>query len=258
MEYIFLPPAYDLKDYVSHFWAGTWNAAGQSANNNHIIIANSLLEITFAFEHNRKGAELLFATVQGHTDQPRRHTVPAFYHLFGVCIYSHAIPNLFGLPAAELNNEYLSLNTFLASVADRLSEKVATAATTEERVRILTDFFRMQLKQQSFADKMMLSALLEIKKHHSGIKVAELAKKSYLSQKQFNRRFKDFTGFNPKAFTRITRLEAAINSYSPTASLTALAHANGYYDQPHFIHEFKTLTGFNPGDFWKLSEADGE
>ncbi|MCF3107617.1 helix-turn-helix domain-containing protein [Niabella sp. CC-SYL272] len=252
MEYLFLPPPYDLNAYISHFWVGIWDVNARSSNTRHIIIANSLLEITFAFADHTRHAELLFATVQGQTDKPRQDAVPGFYKLLGVSIYAHAIPNLFGLPAAALHNEHLSLNTFLSSKADALSERIALANTTEERVGLLSDFFRARLKKTAFKDKLMLHAMHKMKLD-SDVKIAELAQRSCLSQKQFNRRFKDFTGFNPKLFARIIRLEAAIKSYVPNAPLTDLAHRSGYYDQAHFIHEFKTLTDFSPGDFWKLT-----
>lgn len=100
----------------------------------------------------------------------------------------------------------------------------------------------------------MIKAIYEVKRHNGSSKIIDLASDSFLSQKQFNRLFKEFSGFNPKIYARIIRLESVIKNYPYFHNLTELAHNSGYYDQAHFIREFKELTGFSPREFWKLSE----
>lgn len=70
-------------------------------------------------------------------------------------------------------------------------------------------------------------------------------------------RFKVFTGFNPKLYSRIIRFESVIKNHSNARNLTDLSYLNNYYDQAHFIHDFKSFTGFSPKSFWKLSQVDG-
>jgi AraC-like DNA-binding protein len=101
----------------------------------------------------------------------------------------------------------------------------------------------------------MIKAIQEIKKHQGNRRIIDLASDSFLSQKQFNRCFKEFSGFNPKTFARIIRFESALRNRPYFPSLTDLALNSGYFDQAHFIREFKELTDFSPGAFWKLSES---
>ena len=246
-----------LKDFISHFWVATWDVKYQRANTIHYIIASSLTEITFAFTDNKKHSELLFTSIQGQTYEPNQYSVDEFHHLVGVSFYSHAFPYLFNIPASELNNEYLTLDTFLGRDAKILTEKVALTDSTKERVRILSDYFLNRLRKQRFKDGLILNAIEFIKKRNGDGKITEIAGNFGLSQKQFNRRFKVFTGFNPKLYSRIIRFESVIKNYSNARNLTDLSYLNNYYDQAHFIHEFKSFTGFSPKSFWKLSQVDG-
>lgn len=254
MDYSIIKPCKELKNIISHFWVSTWDANNQAPNAMYYIIATSLTEITFAFSGFAKHDKLLFSIVQGHTQSPLQIPVDGFYHLIGVSLYSYAIPALFKVPSFDLNQEFIPVSTFLGNDGNLLNEKIALAATTGQRIEILSDYFKSLLKNQRLKDERMVKAIQEIKNSNGNPRIIDLASKSFLSQKQFNRRFKEFSGFNPKVYTRIIRLESAIKHFPNSQSLTELALSTGYYDQAHFIREFKELTGFSPKEFWKLSE----
>lgn len=256
MKYFIIPPCEELRDVISHFWIGTWDATLQKPNTNYYVVANSLTEITFAFSGSLKHSELLFAVVQGHTCLPHQFPVSGFYHLLGVAVYSYAIPSLFNIPASKLSEEFISLDTFLGYEGRLLNEKIALAYTNQERIKILSDYFTSILRKQRLEDKLITTAIKAIKKSKGSIKVSELANDFYLSQKQFGRRFKEFSGFSPKMYSRIIRFESVIHNYSDASNFTKVAYKNGYYDQAHFIHEFKSFTGYNPTEFWKIGEEN--
>lgn len=254
MDYLVTQPDGELKNYISHYWVGTWNLDSTPPNDSYYVIASSTTEFTFGFSGAGKEDDLLFSIVHGHTQEPLQKMVEGYYHLIGVSIYSHAIPSLFNIPAYDLNREFLPLSIFLGGEGEELNDRIANARTSRERLEILDDYFKGRLKNQRESDVRMLKAIKEVKRFNGNSKIIDLASDSFLSQKQFNRRFKDFSGFNPKTFSKIIRLESAIKNYPAFPSLTELALKVGYYDQAHFIREFKELTGFSPREFWKLSE----
>ncbi len=253
MKYAIVPPCDTLRDFISHFWVGTWEPGHQPVND-YYIIASSMTEIVFAFNETSHYSDLLFSSVQGHTHLPNTIKVANYNHLIGVSFHSYAIPFLFGISPTELSREFISLDTFLGLEGNLLSEKIALANTTNQRIKILSDHFISALNKSKQGDTLIIGAINEIKKHQGIIKVEKLAESFHLSQKQFTRRFKSFSGFNPKMYSRITRFESMINQYPTTGNLTDTAYANGYFDQAHFIHEVKAFTGFNPKAFWQLSE----
>lgn len=254
MKYTTIPPCKELKDLVRHYWVGTWDVQVGHGNSTHYVVANSSTEITFAFSGDYENSELLFSAVQGHTHLPDQFSVPAFYHLIGVSFYSYAIPLLFGISPTELAKEFISLTTLLGTEGAILNEKIAKAHSTPERIDILASYFLSCLKNTRPIDPLIVQAMKEIKQLRGNVRVGSLADQFCLSQKQFGRRFKAFSGFNPKVYARIIRFESVLASYPSGGNFTDLAYENGYYDQAHFIHELETFTGFKPKEFWKLSE----
>jgi transcriptional regulator GlxA family with amidase domain len=72
-----------------------------------------------------------------------------------------------------------------------------------------------------------------------------------LSLRQFQRRFKELSGFPPKLYARIIRFGAAMQRYGNNfRSLTDIAYECGYYDQSHFIHDFKEFSGYHPKQYF--------
>ncbi|HTD40430.1 MAG TPA: helix-turn-helix domain-containing protein, partial [Mucilaginibacter sp.] len=70
------------------------------------------------------------------------------------------------------------------------------------------------------------------------------------------RKFKIYSGFSPKMYLRLTRLQNALKQYGHDKTLTQIAYECGYYDQSHFIHDVKAFTGYHPG-FYFSGNAEG-
>jgi AraC-like DNA-binding protein len=129
---------------------------------------------------------------------------------------------------------------------------MVVASTAQDRLKVITDYFRLQLRKKSFEDPAIIKAIRLMKKRQGMVNIRELASEFCLSQKQFERRFTQYSGFTPKLFCRITRFESAFWNCRGYDTLTAAAHAYGYYDQAHFIHDFKKFSGFSPNKFFSL------
>ncbi|MFC3702722.1 helix-turn-helix domain-containing protein [Reinekea marina] len=254
MIHSIIQPCIELRGIVSHFWTGSWESILSKPNNTHYIIANRLTEITFAFNNTKPNADLVFSSIQGHTYLPRTAVVSEYNHLIGVTFNSYALNRVFDTQALDLSNEFISVDTFLGSKGKTLNEMIASPNTTEKRIKILSDFILSMLNERFSNDRLILNSINKIDLSLGTLRIEDLAKKYHLSEKQFGRRFKAFTGFSPKIFSRIVRFEASIANQINSDSLTDLAQKTGYFDQAHFNNEFKSLTGFSPKNFWKLKD----
>lgn len=80
------------------------------------------------------------------------------------------------------------------------------------------------------------------------VPVNKLLDKVCLSQRQFERQFKNLTGMTPKMFSSITRfsLSEKYLRLHPNESLFSVALDCGYYDHSHLIREFKRFGGASP------------
>jgi transcriptional regulator GlxA family with amidase domain len=77
--------------------------------------------------------------------------------------------------------------------------------------------------------------------------VQEMARSSYLSERQFRRKFMERTGLSPQAFSRISRISLALKMKRnfPLRSWRSVAFDTGYTDQSHFRKEMKLLMGID-------------
>ncbi len=249
MSYHIIYPCPQLKDYVSHFWTAAWDETASGQDGIYYVTANSLTEIAFGFTTS----ELLFSSVQGQTSLHAQYPAGGFLELFGVSLYSYAIPFLFRIPAPELNDRFFSPETLWGSRGKLITEKIAQSSTTKERIAILTDFFISPASRQTTVQSSLIKGVQLVNRSNGNLNISDLASEFCLSQKQFERRFKEQTGFNPKLYARIVRFENAFRNYKRYHNLTEAAYAYGYYDQAHFIRDFKAFAGYSPNRFFRLS-----
>jgi AraC-like DNA-binding protein len=238
-------PDEGLKNFVSHFWFSRWNTGIQECFNYHST-ASTNTELVFAF---KPGRQPVFSTLQGHTANYCCIKTGGLSEMFGVSLYSHAIPYFFKVSACELIDQLLDLREIMRLDVEVITQHLAHANSVYKRVEIMTNFLKGKLIPNQKTDLVIINAIKKIRELRGQVNVQTLAKESALSQKQFERRFKNFSGFNPKLYSRIIRFERSLSPYNDYISLTDKALALGYYDQAHFINDFKQFSGFSPRNY---------
>ena len=131
------------------------------------------------------------------------------------------------------------------------------AGNNPQRVAIISSFLERKLLANNKSQPAFCSAISDIIHSGGSVSVNELAKRSFLSIRQFERNFKTFSGFTPKLYSRIIRFQTATQQYGNSQkSLTDIAYDCGYYDQSHFIHDFKQFSGYHPKQYFS-GKAEG-
>jgi AraC-like DNA-binding protein len=158
-----------------------------------------------------------------------------------------------GLPAGDLADTHVDLETLWGRSAGRLRERLCEARTSAERFHLLQDALLSRLRhgvEQHYA----VSAALEMfGKNKAGPRVSEAAKYLGLSQRRFIQVFKAEVGMKPKLFSRIQRFQQTrtVIQHNPSVNWADLAVDLGYFDQSHFIREFLEFSGLSPTDYMK-------
>lgn len=252
--YITLSPPPELQDYIEYFWETEWDNTSASQSG-YLSTASSTGKLIFAFHHLPDNSiKPLFSSVHGQNSSFSSHPVPqqGYFKIFGIRLYPYALPVLFKVSPIELNEQMLSLETLFETFNQSAFQQLSSANTINERIIIFSAFFKKQLSLNKYNDAFAIKAFRQMKMINGVAPVSRLANDFNLSVKQFERKFKNISGFNPKRYSSIARFEQALRFYPKAKSLTDTAYENGYYDQAHFIHDFKKFTGINPKRYFAL------
>jgi AraC-like DNA-binding protein len=167
----------------------------------------------------------------------------------------HFIPGgafpFLGLPAGDLADTHVDLETLWGPSAGRLRERLCEARTSAERFQLLQQALLSRLCHGVEPHYAVAAALEMFGKNPSGPRVREAAKVLGLSQRRFIQVFKAEVGLTPKLFSRIQRFQQTrtLIQHHPSINWADLAVDLGYFDQSHFIREFLEFSGLNPTDY---------
>jgi AraC-like DNA-binding protein len=245
-------PCRELSGFISHFWTSRWYSGVQKSFAYHST-ANTNTEIVFAFSPaNGKGCAPVFSSAQGHTDNYSRIDTGGISEMFGVSIYSHAIPFFFEASPLGLVNQLVDLGDIMTDVG-AMTDKLAGRRDVNERVDLMTNYLKAKFRMSQRTDPAVMYAIKQIRQTRGKVSIVNLAGDVSLSQKQFTRRFKDFSGFNPKLYSRILRFESSLSIDNESSSYADVALDLGYYDQAHFINDFRKFSGSSPGKYTPIT-----
>jgi len=255
MNFKIIYPPKQLADYVRFFWFAEGDVSIHRPYTHHAF-AYTCPEFNFCykgqFQYSRglEADRALFSGVYGQTQNFGKIAAKAEFGIFGFYLYPHALPQLFGLPANELTNQAVDIKTFCGKEGEILEERILMALNNYERIDLTIDFLEARLKNVRLEYLNIVSSIKTISDSFRMSSVKSLAADNFLSLRQFERKFKEFTGFRPKLFFRIARFNSLLNKQFEGQSLAQIAYEYGYYDQSHFTHDFKNFSGCNPREYF--------
>ena len=227
-------------------------------------MADGCVEIVF---HYRAGFDEIDAggnasyspvsSIQAQSTVFRRFSTRSSFGIFGAYLYPYAIPRLFGYPATDFTNISPDLDSVFGVEGKMLEEQMVTAADSRERVEIASRFLETKLRLSVRDLPPIHHAINSIIDASGDVRISALAHEHSLSTRQFERKFKEYAGLNPKLYARVVRFQAATqHKLSGHQDLTEIAYACGYYDQSHFINDFRQFSGYTPKEyFWTPAEG---
>lgn len=243
-------PNEPLRPYISHF-AISENESGSE----YKVFPSSGLVIGFQYKgelstiRENEEHKLYGAGISGISDSykvfknsPGIGTVLVYFTEIG---FAHFAAH----PANELFNLSLSLDeVFEKSKVREVEEKLASAETDKQRIKVTEQFLFSQLKTIE-TDKLVVEAVKLIYESKGTIRIRELNERLFISQSPFEKRFRKVVGTSPKKFASIVRFNSLLNELEHSKSLTEICYEYQFFDQSHFIKEFRQFTGETPESF---------
>ncbi|HTH37066.1 MAG TPA: helix-turn-helix domain-containing protein [Pyrinomonadaceae bacterium] len=261
MNYYTIQPTPRLAPYVRTFWV----YEGEASEAEPYIyrgFADGCTEMVFHYKGvydqliDDRQVDSFAAGIVAQTRKFSRFVVNKDWGIFGVYLYPYALTKLFSFPASDFTDLMPDFDTVLGREGKQLEERMLTAADNAARVSIMTEFLESKLGEVRTNEPRMFASISYIIETRGLVNVSNLAKEFFLSNRQFERKFKEFAGFSPKTYSRIIRFQAALKEFGSNKSLTQIAYDCGYYDQPHFINEFKEFSGYSPKAYF-FSKTEG-
>jgi len=153
----------------------------------------------------------------------------------------------FRLPAGELQNAQVSLDTLWGPKAAELRERLLEAQTPDARFQILEEALFEQAARFT-RHPAVAFALSEFARVPQVRTIADVTDQIGLSSRRFIQVFSDEVGLTPKLFCRVRRFQEVLQMIrrEPVIDWAAISTDCGYFDQAHFIHDFRAFSGINP------------
>lgn len=263
MKFFTIKPPLGLAKYVRYFWVLEGNASYDKPYI-HRSMAHGYTELIFHYNgifdeliSDNVSEKSILSGLAGQSQTFKRFAINQDFGIFSAYLYPFAATHLFSIPGTDLQNQMVDLRTLIGAEANDLEEKMMLATNNDLRVQIISEFLENRLAKTRPAPIGVFETIKFIMETNGMTNIEELAKRNFLSTRQFERNFKEFIGFNPKLFSRIIHFQSVLsNYYNKEISLTEIAYDAGYYDQSHFIQDFKEFSGHNPKDYFS-NKAEG-
>ena len=169
-----------------------------------------------------------------------------------VVLQPYTIYALSRIAAYELNDSVARLNDVFGAAAFDLEDQVLSVANTQSRISCIESFLLRKIGAVSNPEYIFSNALKLINDHKGNISVAGLLDILPVTERQLERKFKQFIGLGPKRFADTVKLQhflKLLQKQSPCNNIADAIYQGGYYDQAHLNNYFKKNIGITPSQY---------
>jgi AraC-like DNA-binding protein len=168
--------------------------------------------------------------------------------IIGVCFRPGRAAPALGVPASDLADAHVDLESLWGRAAAELRDRLCTAATPARRFAVLAEVLLGRLRRSPPRHGAIPVALDAFEQSDAGVKVRDLAQRVGLSQRRFIQLFTAEVGLTPKLYGRVRRFQRAreLVRYATDPDWAAVAVACGFFDQSHLIRDFGEFSGLSP------------
>jgi AraC-like DNA-binding protein len=165
-----------------------------------------------------------------------------------VVLQPYGIYSLSRIASHELNDSIVSLNDVFGNDASILEDQVLNAPDGKRMIDCIESFLLKKRSDVIYPDKPLAAALKLIGEYKGMITINNLLNVLPVTERQLERKFKEFIGISPKRFTDIVKLQHFLKLLQNRGIANSVYDA-GYYDQAHLNNCFKRSIGLTPSQY---------
>jgi AraC-like DNA-binding protein len=248
-----------LRPFVEFFWKGRFNKDSdgtlrqQVVPNGYVELVIHLSDLHCDLYKNGEWSQSPDYTVIGmHTQRYEVH-FGSEVSVFGIRFKPEGFQDIFGVPAAAFGNTFDDMSHVSGKVFREFCEKIRSMTNLHAMLQLSELFLLKQLARHRLQDNYVGRAAELIRQSRGFIRIDELSKKVFVSERQLERMFRQKLGVSPKYYIRMARLNEVHRLFESgfSLNLTQLSYECGYADQAHFIRDFSAFMGIRPKFFVK-------
>jgi len=169
-------------------------------------------------------------------------------------LYPFASKYLLGINPKQLNDECYDLLQIKNIDIQNYHQKLIATNSLLQQIEIISDMVEELIgKNRHTHDAQIQQVIRKIIESEGRIKIKDLRKSVFLTERTLERNFLSLTGLNPKQFAKIIQFQTSLSKLNQTSfkKLTHVGLDSGFTDQSHFIKVFKQYTGQTPSFYLK-------
>lgn len=257
MNYQTFEPNQDLTTLVKCYW--TLESPKEETPQKQTIVPDGCMEMIFHYgdlyrQYTENGNSIIQPKcfIIGQLTRPLEIEPTGKTGIFSVRFQPQGFLPFATVPIKEMENTAVSLEKLFGKDGQEIEQKILTANSTLERIKLIEAFLLNRLTGIETVDRIVKSTVETILTANGQLSVDELSKQTNINRRQLERKFSSTIGLSPKQLSKAIRLQATLKMLlnKKFTSLTALAYQGEYYDQAHFIKDFKEFTGLTPKEFY--------
>jgi len=240
MQPVTYVPQSPLAEFVDLLWS--YDGAGPGHGRERVLPTGTL-ELVVDLRPGGAGP-----LICGPYSEPFVIRRPASVFLVGVHFKPGGALPFFDLPAGELRNQQVSLETLWGRDAVALRDELLAADTRGGKLRALERRLRERATRSQGRHPAVGHALGRFQARDGAATVTTVAAEAGLSARRFIQVFTDAVGLTPKLFAQVMRFQTVLRGIQvqPEPDWAQVALAAGYYDQSHLVRDFLEFSGFSP------------
>lgn len=232
-----LAPCAALRPYIRCFW-GSDGAAG-AAGGNSLVIPDTCTDILFF-----RDAPPVYCGLD-----ERAHAAGADENgiFFAIRFYGWTAVYFADRDLSRTKNRAVPAEEYFGRLLGGFGERLPYAATLGERAALAERALLARLDPaRESAD--LLNAVFLMLDGAGRTRIAELSRRTAVSEKTLERLFLAHTGLSPKSFSSLLRYQLLWREVlsSPDFSALGAVEKFGYADQAHLLNDFRKYHGMTP------------
>lgn len=252
------PVTKKLQPYVSFYYDLQWDRKDYEKDIRETVLPSGKGFMVFQYQGRFRGSinneerfVPKFYTIGQQTKNYILFSDSETTALIGVAFKPTGLYHFFGKDISKFTNNPKDSQTILNVDLKHFEFLYQNENDTTKKIKLVEQLLVEQLDNKRFAPNFIDIAIEFMDKSLGCYRITEIIKKLNVSERYFQKKFKEVTGISPSAYNRIVRFNNLFSQYNiedKNNHQTLVALFN-YYDLAHFSKDFKKYCGESPKKF---------